>query len=338
MRQRRGPVMADVARAAGVSHQTVSRVLNGSDNVRAETRDRVLRAVRDLDYRPNSMARALVTGRSWTLGVVSFDTTLYGPASTLFAIERAAHAEGYFISTVSVTSLDRESVLDAVERLRGQGVDGILIITPQEGAVEAVLHVPRDMPVVAVEAGPEEAVPVVAVDQVAGAAAATRHLLELGHRTVWHVAGPSDWLEARQRIEGWTTALEQAGADAPPLLSGDWSARSGYELGRRIATVREVTAIFAANDQMALGILRALYEAGREVPRDLSIVGFDDIPEAQFFTPPLTTVRQDFNEVGRQSLMLLLAEMAASTRSSSRVIVPARLEVRESTAPPRSAG
>jgi len=181
-------------------------------------------------------------------------------------------------------------------------------------------------------------VPVVAVDQVAGAAAATRHLLELGHHTVWHVAGPSDWLEARQRIEGWTTALEEAGADTPPLLSGDWSARSGYELGRRIATVREVTAIFAANDQMALGILRALYEAGREVPRDLSIVGFDDIPEAQFFTPPLTTVRQDFNEVGRQSLMLLLDEMAASARSSARVIVPARLEVRESTAPPRGDG
>jgi DNA-binding LacI/PurR family transcriptional regulator len=334
-RLRRGPVMADVARAAGVSHQTVSRVLNGSDNVRAETRERVLRAVRELDYRPNSMARALVTGRSWTLGVVSFDTTLYGPASTLFAIERAAHAQGYFISTVSVTSLDRASVLDAVERLRGQGVDGILIITPQEAAVEAVLHVPLDMPVVAVEAGPEEAVPVVAVDQVAGAAAATRHLLELGHRTVWHVAGPSDWLEARQRIEGWTAALEEAGADPPPLVSGDWSARSGYEVGRRLATVREVSAVFAANDQMALGILRALYEAGREVPRDLSLVGFDDIPEAQFFTPPLTTVRQDFNEVGRQSLMLLLDEMAAGARSSTRVIVPPRLEVRDSTAAPR---
>jgi DNA-binding LacI/PurR family transcriptional regulator len=327
--------MADVARAAGVSHQTVSRVINGADSVRPQTRERVLSAMRELDYRPNSLARALVTGRSWTLGVVSFDTTLYGPASTLFGIERAAHAQGYLVSIVSVTSLDRDSVLSAVEQLRGQGVDGILIITPQEAAVEAVLHIPRDMPVVAVEAGPEEAVPVVTVDQVAGAAAATRHLLELGHRTVWHVAGPSDWLEANQRIEGWVTALEDAGADTPPVLSGDWSARSGYELGKRLATVREVTAIFAANDQMALGILRALYESGREVPRDLSIVGFDDIPEAQFFTPPLTTVRQDFNEVGRQSLMLLLDEMAASDRSSSRVIVPPKLEIRDSTAPPR---
>jgi DNA-binding LacI/PurR family transcriptional regulator len=185
-----------------------------------------------------------------------------------------------------------------------------------------------------VEAGPEEAVPVVAVDQVAGAAAATRHLLELGHRTVWHVAGPSDWLEARQRIEGWMLALTEAGADIPPLLSGDWSARSGYDLGQRLATVSDVTAIFAANDQMALGILRALYEAGRELPRDLSIVGFDDLPEAPFFTPPLTTVRQDFNEVGRQSLMLLLKEIDASIRSSSRVTVPPELKIRESTAPP----
>src|SRR3954470_657061 len=169
-RQRRGAVMADVARVAGVSHQTVSRVLNESDRVRPETRERVLQAMRELDYRPNSLARALVTGRSRTLGVVSFDTTLYGPASTLFGIERAAHAEGYFVSIASVTSLDRASVLGAVERLRAQGVDGILLITPQEPAAEAVLHVPPDMPVVAVEAGPTESVPVVAVDQVAGAA------------------------------------------------------------------------------------------------------------------------------------------------------------------------
>jgi DNA-binding LacI/PurR family transcriptional regulator len=327
--------MADVARVAGVSHQTVSRVINDADHVRPETRERVLRAMVELDYRPNPVARALVTGRSRTLGVVSFDTTLYGPASTLFGIERAAHAEGYFVSIVSVTSLDRSSVLGAVERLRAQGVDGILIITPQELAAEAVLHVPPDMAVVAVEAGPEEEVPVVAVDQFGGALAATRHLLGLGHRTVWHVAGPSDWLEARQRIDGWAAALEEAGADVPPLLSGDWSARSGYELGRRLATVRDITAVFAANDQMALGILRAVHEAGREVPRDISIVGFDDIPEAQFFTPPLTTVRQDFNEMGRQSLMLLLGEIAAPERSSSRVVVEPELRIRDSTAPPR---
>jgi DNA-binding LacI/PurR family transcriptional regulator len=326
--------MADVARVAGVSHQTVSRVINDADHVRPETRERVLRAMVELDYRPNRLARALVTGRSHTLGVVSFDTTLYGPASTLFGIERAAHTEGYFVSILSVGSLDRASVLGAVERLRAQGVDGILLITPQESAAQSVVHVPSDLPVVAVEAGPDNTIPVVAVDQFVGAFTATQHLLELGHRTVWHVAGPSDWLEARGRIDGWAAALEQAGADHPPLLAGDWSPRSGYELGRRLATVRDVTAIFAANDQMALGILRALNEAGRHVPRELSIVGFDDIPEAQFFTPPLTTVRQDFNEMGRQSVMLLIGEIASPQRTSSRVVVEPELRIRESTAPP----
>ena len=331
---RRPAVMADVARLAGVSHQTVSRVLNNSAHVRPETGERVLNAMRQLDYMPNRVARALVTGRSRTVGVVSFDTTLYGPASTLFAVERAAHAEGYFISIVSLESLDRASVLSAVERLRTQGVDGILIIAPQEAAARAVLDVPSGMPVVSVEAGPDEAVPVVAVNQFAGAATATRHLLELGHRTVWHVAGPGDWLEAQQRIEGWRSALQEVGADIPPLLSGDWSARSGYELGQRLVTVREITAVFAANDQMALGILRALHEVGREIPRQISIVGYDDIPEAPFFTPPLTTVRQDFGEVGRQSVRLLLAEMMSDERSSARVVVEPRLVVRDSAAAP----
>jgi DNA-binding LacI/PurR family transcriptional regulator len=328
---RRRAVMADVAKLAGVSHQTVSRVLNGSPHVRPETRQRVEAAMRHLDYRPSSVARALVTGRSRTLGVVSFDTTLYGPASTLVGIERAAHDEGYFTSNVSLESLHRTSVLSAVERLRAQGVDGILIIAPQEAAAEAVLHVPAELPVVAVEAGPDEAVPVVAVDQFEGAAAATRHLLELGHATVWHVAGPPDWLEARQRLDGWRTALEAAGADVPPHSTGDWSARSGYEIGRRLLTVPDITAAFMANDQMALGLLRSLHEAGREVPRDISVVGFDDIPEAQYFTPPLTTVRQDFAAVGRRSVIRLLGEMENATRSSTRETVAPELIVRAST-------
>jgi DNA-binding LacI/PurR family transcriptional regulator len=329
--RRRLPVMADVAKLAGVSHQTVSRVLNGSVHVRPETRERVEAAMRHLDYRPNSVARALVTGRSRLLGVVSFDTTLYGPASTLVGIERAAHAEGYFTSNVSLESLNRASVLSAVERLRGQGVDGILVIAPQEAAAEAVLHVPGDLPLVAVEAGPEEAVPVVAVDQFAGAASATRHLLELGHGTVWHVAGPPDWLEAQQRIDGWRSTLDRAGADVPPHLVGDWSARSGYEAGRRLMTVPNVTAVFVGNDQMTLGLLRSLHEAGRAVPRDISVVGFDDIPEAPYFTPPLTTVRQDFAAVGRRSVLRLLSEMESGVRSSVRETVAPELVVRAST-------
>jgi DNA-binding LacI/PurR family transcriptional regulator len=293
--------------------------------------------MRELDYRPNAAARTLVTGRSGTLGVVSFDTTLYGPASTLYGIEQAAHEAGYFITIVSLTRLDRDSVLTAVERLRLQGVDGILAIAPQEGAAAALIDLPADVPLVAVEAGPVGSVPIVAVDQFAGAVLATRHLLDLGHRTVWHVAGPGDWLEARQRTAGWRSALEQAGAVAPPPLTGDWSPRSGYRLGRRLARERSMSAIFVGNDQMALGVLRALHEHGRDVPGEISVVGFDDIPEAEYFLPPLTTVRQNFDEMGRSSLRLLLDVMRAPGRPPTQLTVAPELVVRGSTAAPARA-
>ncbi len=331
--RRRAAVMTDVAKLAGVSHQTVSRVINGSPQVRAATRERVLAAMQELDYRPNSAARALVTGRSRTLGVVSFDTTLYGPASTLYSIERAAHDAGYFITIVSLEALDHASVLSAVERLRMQGVDGILVIAPLEGSGEALVALPRDIPLVAVEAGPAHALPVVAVDQFAGAAIATRHLLELGHPTVVHIAGPADFLEAAQRIEGWRSTLEAAGADVPPMLVGDWSPRAGYELGRQL--VGKASAIFVANDQMALGVLRALHEADLEIPRQVSVVGFDDIPEAQYYTPPLTTVRQDFGEIGRRSLrhMLAMIESDGDPPAPPELVAPELIE-RSSAGPP----
>lgn len=324
--------MADVGRLAGVSHQTVSRVINGSRHVRPETRERVLEAMRELGYSPNPVARALVTGRSQMLGVVSFDTTLYGPASTLLGIERAAHEAGYFIVVASLEALDRASVTDAVSRLSRQGVDGVLVIAPHQDASDALLHVPPDIPLVAVEAGPAGTVPLVAVDQYAGAVSATRHLLDLGHETVWHIAGPSDWLEARQRREGWRATLEAAGLEPPPPLIGDWSARAGYDLGRRLSADRSVTAVFVANDQMALGVLRAMHEAGRRIPRDVSVVGFDDVPEAPYFTPPLTTVRQDFDEVGTRSLRLLVRTIQAGKRIASDSRVAPQLVLRASTA------
>ena len=335
-RGQRPAVMTDVAKLAGVSHQTVSRVLHDSPHVRRGTRERVLAAIRKLDYRPNPVAQALVTGRSRSLGVVSFDTTLYGPASTLLGIEEAAHDRGYAVSIASLRSLNRASVVGAVQRLRDQGVDGVVVIAPQRAAVDALLHLPPEVPVVAVEAGPDDSVPVVAVDQIAGAAAATRHLLELGHRNIWHIGGPVDWLEAEQRIEGWRSALRTAGAAEPPLFRGDWSARSGYDVGEHLLAESGVNAVFVANDQMALGLLRRLHEAGRETPGEISVVGFDDIPEAAYFTPPLTTVRQDFAEVGRSCLHLLLAQIDSRVRSWTRVVVAPELVVRGSTTAARA--
>jgi DNA-binding LacI/PurR family transcriptional regulator len=327
--------MSDVGRLAGVSHQTVSRVINGSPRVLPETRLRVIAAMRELGYRPNAIARALATGRTSTVGVVGFDTTLYGPASVLFGVERAAHEAGYLMIVASLKALDRPSVTEAIERLRIRGVDGILVIAPDRESADALRAAPTDVPLIAAEAGPADVLSVVAVDQFSGAVSATRHLLDLGHESVAHISGPADWFESQERVDGWRTTLESVGAPPSPLLVGDWSARAGYDLGRRLSRDRSITAIFAANDQMALGVLRAMNEAGREVPHDVSVVGFDDIPEAPYFTPPLTTVRQDFIEVGSRSLLSLVRTIETGERVVPASRVPTELIVRASTACPR---
>jgi DNA-binding LacI/PurR family transcriptional regulator len=328
----RGPAMTDVALLAGVSHQTVSRVINQHGNVAATTRLRVLAAIDELGYRRNNAAVALVTGRSQTLGIVTLNSTLYGPASTLYGIEQAALASRYFITVASLPSTDRPGVRQAIGRLVDQGVDGIVVIAPLVSLAEALADLPTDLPVVAVEGDAAADIDVVTVDQHAGARSATEHLLGLGHSTVWHVAGPTDWLEAQQRVAGWRAALEQAGSEAPPLLRGDWSARSGFEAGQMLARMPEVTAVFVGNDSMAVGVLRAFRESGRDVPGDVSVVGFDDIPEAAYLSPSLTTVRQDFGEVGRRSLALLLDQIESGTRPATRHVVETTLLVRDSTA------
>ena len=254
--------MADVARLAGVSHQTVSRVLNEHPNVRPLTRERVLAAIRELAYRPNAAARTLVTRRTHTLGVITADTMLYGPTSMLYGFERAAH-DAYFVSVASLPALDRRSMLDAVERFLGQGIEGIIVIATVDTAVAALAHVPSEVPLVAVGCGTRASVTSVAIDNAAGAAAATRHLLGLGHQTVYHVAGPLSCLDAKERVDGWRQALREAGAAEPAVLAGDWSASSGYELGGRLAATEPgLTAVFCGNDTMALGVIRALAERG----------------------------------------------------------------------------
>jgi DNA-binding LacI/PurR family transcriptional regulator len=333
----RAPAMTDVARLAGVSHMTVSRVLNDVQSVRPATRARVHAAIDQLGYRRNVAARALVTGRSQMLGVVMLNSTLYGPASTLHSIEEAARHEGYLVSVASVRSIDRSSVGDAVARLVDQGVDGVVVVAPLTSTELALAGMPREIPLVVVEGDPDADVAVVCVDQEQGAKAATEHLLAVGHRTVWHVAGPNDWLEARGRVRGWRAALEAAGAEVPPPLPGDWSPRSGYEAGHILARMPEVTAVFVANDPMALGLLRAFRERGLSVPERVSVVGFDDVPEAEFFAPPLTTVRQDFDSVGRNSLHLLVDQIETGDVRRDRIVVDSELIIRESTAPPAAA-
>jgi DNA-binding LacI/PurR family transcriptional regulator len=325
--------MVDVARLAGVSHQTVSRVLNGHPNVSPQTRAGVLAAIRDLGYRPNAAARTLVTGRTNVLGVISFDTTLYGPASMVYGIERAAHP-GYSVMIASLPSFDRRLLPEAVGQFLGQAAEGLIVIAPENTAVAALAGLAADIPLVAVGCGTRAPLLSVAIDNLAGAAQATRHLLDLGHRTVHHVAGPDSWLDAQERTEGWRETLRAAGAPVPALLRGDWSARSGYEVGHRLAAMPEVTAVLCANDAMALGLLRAFAERGRRVPEDVSVVGFDDMPEAAFFWPPLTTVRQDFGELGRRALHLLIDSLSGERDTGPAMPITPDLVVRASAGRP----
>ena len=222
----------------------------------------------------------------------------------------------------------------AVHGLVDQRVDGVILIAPLLSIDVDALPLPPSLPVVAVEGAPGSRVSAVVIDQVGGSRAATEHLLGLGHRNVWHIRGPQDWFDSRGREEGWAAALTDAGITPPPLLVGDWGHTSGYEAGRILRGLPEATAVFVANDDMALGLLRALHEGGRRVPEDVSVVGFDDLPEAAYMQPPLTTVRQEFYEVGQRSIRLLLEQIDGHEPADPRPVIATRLVIRQSTAPP----
>jgi len=327
------PLMVDVARLAGVSHQTVSRVLNDHPHVSAKTRADVVAAIRDLGYRPNAAARTLATGRTKVFGVISVDNTLYGPSSMLYGLEQAAPPD-YMVAIARLDSFDRPSLHRAVERFLGQNVEGIIVVAPQTAAVEALMYLVTEVPLVVIKCGTHAPLPSVAIDNLAGAARATQYLLDLGHETVHHLGGPPSWLDSQERADGWRQTLRAAGAPIPDLVFGDWSARSGYEIGHRLAALDEVTAVLSGNDQMALGLMRALSERNRNVPGDVSVVGFDDIPEAAFFPPPLTTVRQDFGELGRRAMHMLMDRISGDDRFVPSMPIIPDLVVRASAAPP----
>lgn len=326
--------MADVARLAGVSGQTVSRVANGRDNVDAATRDRVLAAMREVGYRPNSAARALRNGQFRSIGVIVFELSSIGNTRTLDAIAAAATTRGYAVNLLPVLQADQGAVSSAFSRLGEQAVDGIIILIEAHQLDEAEVLLPEGLPVVVVDSSAHYDYPIVDTDQAQGARLATEHLLDLGHETVWHLGGPPSSFAAARRLRSWRRTLTERGCPVPPVLVGDWSPGSGYETGRQLADNPDVTAVFAANDHMALGLLRALHERGRAVPADISVVGFDDTPESAHFWPPLTTVRQSFAEVGRRSVDALISEIQAGEHHHDPVAVPTELVLRSSTAPP----
>jgi DNA-binding LacI/PurR family transcriptional regulator len=326
----RAPNMRDVARLAGVSYQTVSRVLNNSEALRPETRDRVLAAMDELHYRPNLAARALKTSRSRTIGVLASIRATYGPALMVQAIEEAAVAEGFAVSTAHISKIDTESITGAIDRLVEQDVEGLIVIAPQQRVFETLATMTQLPPVVTLRSGMDGDPHALWVDQVAGARAATAHLAELGHLYIRHLAGPQDWIEADARMEGYLLELSDRDLPTLPPLRGDWTAEFGFDAGVQLMRVKDCTAFFCSNDEMALGVLHAAHALGLRVPEDISVVGFDDIPSAQHFWPPLTTVRQDFEELGRRCVQMLLEGRDDTTTD----VVP-QLVVRSSTGAPR---
>jgi DNA-binding LacI/PurR family transcriptional regulator len=325
--------LEDVAKLAGVSHQTVSRVINSHPYVSAQTREKVLKAMRALIYVPNSSARTLATGRANTIGVVCYETTLYGPAATLIGIEERTRAVGLSVNIVAIRSLTGALIKDAVSRLVRQSVAGIVLMSPQSAIGYQPPDEHRHVPIAGVWGPVDGSFPVVSVDEAGGARLATRHLLELGHETVHFVGGPEGRIGSDERRRSWMETLAAAGRPVPEPLRGDWTARSGYEAGQAIAKDGKSTAVFVANDQMALGLLLALQEAGRRVPEDIAVVGFDDIPEAAYFFPPLTTIRQDFRRIGHTVADLLLEQIGGADGMPSSQNLPVELVVRRSSVP-----
>ncbi len=324
----------DVARLAGVSRQTVSRVINGEPYIKPSTEAHVKQVIADLAWRPNSAARALATARSKSIGLLVSSRSLYGPFSASGAIDEAARQRGYTINSATLAVSDDEAIASALDAFVAQGVEGVVVIAPQQRTHEALRRLSITVPFMSLQwrEGPGERV--VAFDQEAGARAATRHLIELGHSRILHVAGPQDWNEAEERMRGFLAEMDAHDMPAEAPVLGDWTVDFGYEIGLKLLTRRrEYTAVFASNDQMALGIIHAANDLGLSVPHDLSVVGFDDIPEAKHFTPPLTTVRQDFALLGKRAIDILIADIEGSESPEPPTFEAPALIVRRSTAP-----
>jgi DNA-binding LacI/PurR family transcriptional regulator len=320
----------DVARLAGVSHQTVSRVINDLPNVRPATRARVQQAISQLNYSPSPAARALVTRRTRTIGLIVPGTSDYGPASIMVHFNIAARAARYSVETVALLDPDPPGVRAVVEALLRQRVDVIVLIVDDVAVLEVIRSLEIGIPFVAVAASARRGPSIVSIDQYRGARSAVRHLVELGHHRILHLAGPASATDAIERIRGWRDELGAHRLEIVEPVHGDWTAESGYDLGRSLP-LDGATAIFVANDHMAIGVMSALRERGLAIPDDVSVVGFDDLPESTFLYPPLTTVRQDFAALGGLIMQKVLLTVEEPDTAAESTPLPTRLIVRGST-------
>ncbi len=332
MRVNRASTINDVARLCGVSHQTVSRVINKHPNVAPETRKRVLGVIQELGYQPNRAARHLVTGKSNAIGLISYGTSHYGPARMFNSIDKVLREHSLGLVTAHLRDMTLVELERAVQYLKSQLVDGLILITPLDIDLEIIRSLCEPLPFVTLDVKARSNFPSIAIDQHYGAVQATRHLLELGHQAIAHISGPLHWTDAKLRQQGWLDTIQNAQVEPDQKLKieSDWTAEGGFKACQHLLKTTQFTALFVGNDQMALGAIHALHEQGLKVPQDISIVGFDDIPEAAFFYPPLTTVQQNFLELGEQSVAYVLDLMAHKEPRQEKPISPP-LIVRKST-------
>lgn len=324
------PNIYDVAALAEVSHQTVSRVLNNQPNIRPATRTRVEEAMAALGYQPNPAARSLVTAKSNMIGLLVADTVLYGPAGMLNAMERQARKAGYFAMTVAIKSDSPESWAEGIQHLSRMHIEGLVTIALNSGVLKMASQMLPNVTLIAIDAD-DDAVDfqTVGIDNFDGGYIATKHLIELGHRRILHITGPATSSEASHRLRGYESAMAEARLE-PSVVQGDWASDTGYRLGVELDLDSNApTAIFTANDHLALGLIKALAGRGVSVPDDMSLVGFDDLPESPYFNPPLTTVRQDFAQLGELAMQILLGNLAGAKSKKTATIKP-QLVVRES--------
>lgn len=320
----------DVATLAGVSHQTVSRVLNNHTSLKPETRDKVEKAIAELNYRPNQAARQLVTSRSKMIGILIAGTELHGPWAILNAMEREARLEGYSVISISVLPESTESWKAGIEQLRNLAIDGVITIALPQVIIKELETTLARATIVLVDTEPSKKFDAINIDNYQGGRVATQHLIDLGHKEIVHITGPMSGYEGKMRRQAYEDVMKEFKL-SPDVIEADWSIEKGYEVGKVIASRKKrPTAIFTANDHLAVGVLKALNEAEISVPRDMSLIGFDDIPEAKYMTPALSTVKQNFDELGKLSIQKMMSQLKETSKPEA-INIDATLIIRDST-------
>jgi LacI family transcriptional regulator len=339
--RRKRVTIKDVAQAAGVSTQTVSRVMNKFSYVSGETRQRVESVVEQLGYRPSTLARSLIQQRSYTLGVVTYGLKYIGPSRTLNGIADKADELGYMLLMKELNNFDANRIDDVIDSLLAHQVDGILWAAPEIGDNHAWIEQRMEkipVPMLFLAMQPRQGVPSVVTDNFQGGTTAIQHLLDCGRKKIGHISGPLDWWEAQERKRGWRDTLKTAGLEVSEqgCVEGNWSSSSGEQAFiQLLESFPDMDAVFVANDQMALGVLREAHGRDIHVPDQLAVIGFDDIPESAYFYPSLTTISQDLQLLGEQAVQniveMIQARQGGQSVSARSSLIPPRLVVRESS-------